>query len=151
MTMTMTHSDKVFTRGSTLPYGLEWGSRGLIEKSVKLLVTGTKCAGREISACESTSRYSHTCSKEQKLRILECTINLTRFSFQPRLEHAQDLVLLLVLLRGVQGWILQIHVVLVGDQVPCIQALVSDVVSVIQVLLHAVDTLLQVDLFLLRF
>ena len=24
MTMTMKHSDKVFTRGSTFPYGLEW-------------------------------------------------------------------------------------------------------------------------------
>ena len=34
MTMTMTHSDKVFTRGSTLPYGLEWGSRCFIENTL---------------------------------------------------------------------------------------------------------------------
>ena len=148
----MTHSDKAFTRGSTLPYGLAWGSRGLIEKS--LSNCWSPAQNVQVARSVLVNRQAGTrtlVNRNKKLRILEFTINLTRFSFQPRLEHAQDLVLLLVLLRGVQGWILQIHLVLVGDQVPCIQALVSDVLSVIQVLLHAVDTLLQADLFLLRF
>ena len=33
MTMTMTHSDKFFTRGSTLPYGREWGGRDLFKNT----------------------------------------------------------------------------------------------------------------------
>ena len=37
MTMTMTHSDKVFTRGLTLPYGREWGGRDLFKNTQSFL------------------------------------------------------------------------------------------------------------------
>ena len=50
MTMTMTHSDKVLTRGLILPYGLEWGSRGLIEKSLSNL-QGPALSHRGLDQC----------------------------------------------------------------------------------------------------
>ena len=35
MTMTMRHSDKVFSRGSTLPYGREWRGRDFFNRICK--------------------------------------------------------------------------------------------------------------------